>query len=278
MRANGSYSVLWSGRKGCNAMFLDMKELYQYREMIRSLVHKELRGKYKGSVLGFFWSLLLPLFQLLVYTIVFSVFMRSEIEHFSMFLFVALIPWFFFNSCISTGALSIIQQKNLVAKIYFPRMVLPVSAVASYFINMLLSFLVVFEALLLSGIGVDVRVLWYLPLVFFVEFVMGIGGALLFSAWTVYFRDLEYILNILTMAWMYLTPILYPLETVPETIRGFLYLNPMTSVIIAYRDILYYKHAPDLQTLSYAVLWGIVLLLAGWQVFRKLQKHFVEEL
>lgn len=259
-------------------MFLDMKELYQYREMIRSLVHKELRGKYKGSVLGFFWSLLLPLFQLLVYTIVFSVFMRSEIEHFSMFLFVALIPWFFFNSCISTGALSIIQQKNLVAKIYFPRMVLPVSAVASYFINMLLSFLVVFEALLLSGIGVDVRVLWYLPLVFFVEFVMGIGGALLFSAWTVYFRDLEYILNILTMAWMYLTPILYPLETVPETIRGFLYLNPMTSVIIAYRDILYYKHAPDLQTLSYAVLWGIVLLLAGWQVFRKLQKHFVEEL
>lgn len=259
-------------------MFLDMKELYQYREMIRSLVHKELRGKYKGSVLGFFWSLLLPLFQLLVYTIVFSVFMRSEIEHFSMFLFVALIPWFFFNSCISTGALSIIQQKNLVAKIYFPRMVLPVSAVASYFINMLLSFLVVFAALLLSGIGVDVRVLWYLPLVFLIEFVMGIGGALLFSAWTVYFRDLEYILNILTMAWMYLTPILYPLETVPETIRGFLYLNPMTSVIIAYRDILYYKHAPDLQTLSYAVLWGIVLLLAGWQVFRKLQKHFVEEL
>ncbi len=259
-------------------MFLDMKELYQYREMIRSLVHKELRGKYKGSVLGFFWSLLLPLFQLLVYTIVFSVFMRSEIEHFSMFLFVALIPWFFFNSCISTGALSIIQQKNLVAKIYFPRMVLPVSAVASYFINMLLSFLVVFAALLLSGIGVDVRVLWYLPLVFLIEFVMGIGGALLFSAWTVYFRDLEYILNILTMAWMYLTPILYPLETVPETIRGFLYLNPMTPVIIAYRDILYYKHAPDLQTLSYAVLWGIVLLLAGWQVFRKLQKHFVEEL
>lgn len=259
-------------------MFQDIKELYQYREMIRSLVHKELRGKYKGSVLGFFWSLLLPLFQLLVYTIVFSVFMRSEIEHFSMFLFVALIPWFFFNSCISTGALSIIQQKNLVEKIYFPRMVLPVSAVVSYFINMLLSFLVVFAALFLAGIGVDVRVIWYLPLVFLVEFIMGIGGALLFSAWTVYFRDLEYILNILTMAWMYLTPILYPLETVPETIRDFLYLNPMTSVMIAYRDILYYKKAPDLQTLYYAVLWGIVLLAAGWWIFRKLQKNFVEEL
>lgn len=259
-------------------MIKEIKELYQYREMIRSLVHKELRGKYKGSVLGFFWSLLLPLFQWLVYTIVFSVFMRSQIENFSMFLFVALIPWFFFNSCISGGALSVIQQKNLVEKIYFPRMVLPVSAVISYFINMLLSFLVVFAALCLSGIGVDWHVLWYLPVVFLVEFLMGIGGALLFSAWTVYFRDLEYILNILTMAWMYFTPILYPLETVPEDIRGYLYLNPMTSVIIAYRDILYYKKAPDLQTLFYAVFWGMLLLAAGWCLFHKLQKNFVEQL
>lgn len=253
-------------------------ELYQYREMIRSLVHKELRGKYKGSVLGFFWSLLLPLFQLLIYTIVFSVFMRSDIENFSMFLFTALIPWFFFNSCISTGALSIVQQKNLVAKIYFPRMVLPISAVISYFINMLLSFLIVFLALFVTGIGIEPRVLCYLPLVFGIEFLMGIGAALLFSALTVYFRDLEYILNILTMAWMYLTPILYPLEMVPEAIRDYLYLNPMTSVIIAYRDILYYKQTPDLKTLFYAVIWGGLLLLTGWLVFGRLQRNFVEEL
>lgn len=259
-------------------MISTIKELYDYREMISSLVHKELRGKYKGSVLGFFWSLLIPLFQLLIYTMVFSVFMRSEIENFSMFLFVALIPWFFFSSCISTGAMSIVQQKNLVEKIYFPRMVLPISSAVSYFINMLLSFIVVFVALLLTGIGIEIRVLGYLPLIFLIEFVMGIGGALLFSALTVYFRDLEYILNIVTMAWMYMTPILYPLDMVPEEIRKFLYLNPMTSVTIAYRDILYYQKAPDMQTLIYAIVWGVVVLIAGWVTFEKLQKNFVEEL
>ena len=259
-------------------MIKTLKELYEYREMINSLVQKELRGKYKGSVLGFFWSLLIPLFQLLIYTMVFSVFMRSEIENFSMFLFVTLIPWFFFNSCVSTAALSIVQQKNLVEKIYFPRMVLPVASTISYFVNMLLSFIIVFVALFVTGIGVEVRVLGYLPLIFLIEFVMGIGAALLFSALTVYFRDLEYILGIITMAWMYMTPILYPLDMVPEEIQKYLYLNPMTSVTIAYRDILYYQKAPEMQTLSYAIVWGIVVLVAGWITFQRLQRNFVEEL
>lgn len=259
-------------------MIKTIKELYQYREMIFSLVNKELRGKYKGSVLGFLWSLLIPLFQLLIYTIVFSVFMRSGIEKFYIFLFVALIPWLFFNNCIASGATSIIQQKNLVEKIYFPRMVLPVAFAISSFINMLLNFIIVFAALFVSGIGVDLTVLWYLPIILLIEFVMGIGGALLFSALTVYFRDLEYILNIVLMAWMYMTPILYPLEQVPEEVRNFLYLNPMTAVIIAFRDILYYQKAPDMQTLVYAIVWGLVTLLGGWFIFQKLQRNFVEEL
>lgn len=259
-------------------MISTIKELYEYREMISSLVKKELRGKYKGSVLGFLWSLLIPLFQLVIYTVVFSVFMRSGIEKFYIFLFVALVPWLFFNSCISGGAMSIVQQKNLVEKIYFPRMVLPIAYTISYFINMLLSFIIVFVALFIGGIGINLSVIWYLPIIMLIEFIMGIGGALLFSAMTVYFRDLEYILNIVTMAWMYMTPILYPLEQVPEEIRQFLFLNPMTAVIIAFRDILFYQRAPEMQTLTYAVIWGIVVLIVGWISFQKLQKNFVEEL
>lgn len=255
-----------------------IKELYDYREMIYSLVQKELRGKYKGSVLGFFWSLLIPLFQLLIYTVVFSVFMNSGIDKFYIFLFVALVPWLFFNSCIAGGATSILQQKNLVQKIYFPRMVLPIAYVISYFINMLLSFIIVFLALIISGVGIKISILWYLPIIMFIELIMGIGGALLFSSLTVYFRDLEYILNIVTMAWMYMTPILYPLDTIPDGIRRFLYLNPMTSVIIAYRDILYYQQEPDLKTLAYAIVWGSVTLCTGWFAFQKLQRNFVEEL
>lgn len=255
-----------------------VKELYEYREMIYTLIQKELRGKYKGSVLGFFWSLLIPLFQLVIYTIVFSVFMPSGIDKFYIFLFVALVPWLFFSSCVSGGATSIIQQKNLVQKIYFPRMVLPVAFTISYFVNMLLSFIIVFIALFISGIGIKLSVLWYLPIIMLVEFLMGIGTALLFSALTVYFRDMEYILNIVTMAWMYMTPILYPIDQIPEQYQQLLYFNPMTSVIVAYRDILYYQQAPELKTLTYAVVWGVVVLVIGFFSFQKLQKNFVEEL
>ncbi len=259
-------------------MIKTLQELYEYREMIYSLIQKELRGKYKGSVLGFLWSLLIPLFQLVIYTIVFSVFMRSGIDKFYIFLFVALVPWLFFNSCITGGATSIIQQKNLVEKIYFPRMVLPVAYTISYFINMLLSFIIVFIALFISGIGVRLQVLWCLPIVMLVEFIMGIGAALLFSALTIYFRDLEYILGIITMAWMYMTPILYPVDMLDESIQQLLYLNPMTSLIIAYRDILYYQKIPEFKTLVYAVVWGVVVLILGYLTFQKLQKNFVEEL
>ncbi len=254
------------------------KEIYDYREMIYSLIKKELRGKYKGSVLGFLWSLLIPLFQLLIYTIVFSVFMPSNIDKFYIFLFVALVPWLFFNNCIAGGATSIIQQKNLVEKIYFPRMVLPIAYAISSFINMLLSFIIVFVALFVSGIGVELGILWYLPIIMLIEFITGIGSALLFSALTVYFRDLEYILNIITMAWMYMTPILYPIDMVPEQFHQLLYMNPMTSVVIAYRDVLYYQQAPQLKTLGYAVVWGLVLVVAGFGIFQKLQRNFVEEL
>ena len=258
------------------------KELYDYREMMLSLIQKELRGKYKGSVLGFFWSLLIPLFQWLIYTAVFSIVFRNEnISDFHMFLFVALIPWFFFSGAVSGGALTILQQKNLVQKIYFPRMVLPIAYTISCFINMLLSFIIVFIALFISGIGVNIAVLGYLPLIMLIELLMGIGMALLFSALTVYFRDLEYILNIVTMAWMYMTPILYPLEEVEKNVGDgvkFLYLNPMTSVTIAYRDILYYKQAPAMETLTYAVCWGFVVLVIGFITFQRLQRHFVEEM
>lgn len=254
------------------------RELYEYREMIFSLVHKELRGKYKGSVLGFLWSLLIPLFQLVIYTIVFSVFMRSNIDKFYIFLFVALIPWLFFSNCIAGGAVAIVQQKNLVAKIYFPRMVLPVSSAISYFINMLLCFIIVFIALFISEIGISIRILWYLPVIMLIEFLMGIGVALLFSALTVYFRDLEYILNIVTMAWMYMTPILYPINQLSENLQRILYLNPMTSVIISYRDVLYYKQVPEMGTLIYAVVFGAITFIGGIFIFQKLQKNFVEEL
>lgn len=255
-----------------------LKELYAYREMISSLVKKDLRGRYKGSILGFLWTFINPLMQLAVYTIVFSVIMRAGIDKFYIFLFVALVPWIFFSSAITGGSMSILNQNDMVKKIYFPRQILPIAYVTSSFVNMLFCFVIIFVALIFSGVGINVKALLYLPIIMLIEYVLALGLALLTSALTVYFRDLEHILGIVTMAWMYLTPIMYPVEMVPEQFLAIFHANPMTPVIIAYRDILYYSREPHLNTLLHAAVLGGVTLLLGNIVFSKLQKGFVEEL
>lgn len=255
-----------------------IKELWEYREMVASLVKRDLKSRYKGSVLGFLWMFLNPLLQLAVYTVVFSTIMRMGIDKFYLFLFVALVPWLFFSTCLSAGTTVIFSQQDMVKKIYFPREVLPLAFTLSQFVNMLLSFLVIFAVVLCSGIKIELQALLYLPLVMCVEFVLALGVTYLVSALNVYFRDLEHILGIVSMAWMYLTPIIYPIDMVPKEYVPLFYVNPMTSITIAYRDILYYGQAPHISTLSNAVVMGLVVLAAGQITFGRLQKHFVEEL
>lgn len=259
-----------------------IKEIYEYREMIFRLVRKELRGRYKGSVLGFFWTFLNPLLQLLVYTMVFSVIMRSGIEQYYLFLFVALVPWIFFSSALTGGATSVMGSADMIKKIYFPREVMPIAYITSAFVNMMLTFVVVFAVLLVTGFGINPVALLYLPIIMLVEYVLCLGITLLVSALTVYFRDLAYILNIISMAWQFLTPVMYPQSQVeavlPEPLMRIWNLNPMTPVINAYRDILYYKTTPQLETLAAAVVLGVLVLIVGEFVFVKLQKGFAEEL
>ncbi len=255
-----------------------IKEIYAYREMIFSLVRKDLRGRYKGSVLGFLWTFINPLLQLVVYTIVFSTIMKNGIEKYYIFLFVALIPWLFFSTSLQGGSSVILSQKDMVKKIYFPRQILPIAFVTSCFVNMLLSFVIVFGILIISGIGINVQAVFYLIPIMIIEYILALGIAMISSAVTVYFRDLEHILGIVTMAWMYMTPIMYSSEIVPKEYMPLFNLNPMTPVISAYRDILYYSKIPEMSNLTQAFFMGILMLIIGWYVFNKLEKHFAEEL
>lgn len=255
-----------------------MRELYEYREMIFSLVKRDLKGRYKGSVLGFFWTFLNPLLQLCVYTLVFSVIMRNDIKQYYLFLFVALIPWIFFSTSVSGGAGCIWAQQDMVKKIYFPREVLPVAYVTSQFVNMLLCFIVIFIVMLLSGRGVNPGAWLFLAPIMLIEYIMSLGAAFISSAVTVYVRDVEYILGIITMAWQFMTPIMYSIEQVPAEILPVFYLNPMTPVIVAYRDILYYGQFPKMETLGQALFFGVFLLGVGLLVFGILKRHFAEEL
>lgn len=256
----------------------DLIEIYNYREMIISLVKRDLKGRYKGSVLGFLWTFINPLMQLVVYTIVFSVIMRAGIKDYYMFLFVALVPWIFFSTSIAGGANCIRAQQSMVQKIYFPREVLPISFVTTQFINMMLSFIVVLLVAIVTGRKLSVFALLCLPVIWIVEYILALGITLLTSAITVYFRDLEYLLGIITMAWQFLTPVMYSIDQVPKGYKWVFAFNPMTYVIVAYRDILYYGRVPNFTTLFSSVIIGILFLVVGWIVFRDLQKHFVEEL
>lgn len=255
-----------------------LKELFDYREMVYSLVRQDLRGRYKGSVLGFLWTFINPLLQLGVYTLVFSVIMPNNIDKYYLHLFVGLVPWLFFSGSMTGGAACIMFNKDMVKKIYFPREVMPLSYVTSGFVNMLFCFIVIFAVVFFSGVGFNPTALLCLPIIMLVEYIMALGGAMVTSALTVYFRDLEYILGIVTMAWMYLTPVLYPIDWVPEKLRPILNINPMTPVITAYREILYYKRIPEFGNLLWALLLGLIVLGIGVLVFNKLQKGFAEEL
>ena len=151
---------------------------------------------------------------------------------------------------------------------------MPIAYVTSSFVNMLFSFVIIFLAILFSGIGFNFKAILYLPIIMIVEYILALGIAMLTSALTVYFRDLEHILGIVTMAWMYLTPILYSVDMIPENLLPIFYLNPLTPIIIGYRDILYYKNIPHIGTL----VLGIVILIIGWISFDRLQRGFAEEL
>lgn len=255
------------------------KELYQYREMIVSMVKRELKGRYKGSVLGILWSFLNPLLQLVVYTIVFSYIMRSNIEDYYIFLFVALIPWMFLSTSVTIGSSCVRAQKEMVNKIYFPREILPISVATSQFVNMLYAFIVVFAVLVVSGKGVSFKALIYLPFIMIIEYFFVLGLTFIVAAITVYFRDLEYITGILVMAWQFLTPVMYSIDTVPEGIfRKIFELNPMTPIIVNYREILYDKMQPTTRFMGIGCIYSVLFLIVGFWVFRQMQKRFSEVL
>ncbi len=253
-----------------------LRELYDYREMVFSLVKKDLRGRYKGSVLGFLWTFINPLLQLMVFTLVFSVIMKAGYEQYYLFLFVALVPWMFFASSVQDGSTAIIREKDMVKKIYFPREVMPIATVTSGFVNMLLTFIVIFIVLIISGKGINPVALLCLPFVMVVEYILCLGIALIVAALTVYFRDLQYILGIFTMALQYMTPVMYGSEMVPDWAMPIFQANPMTPIIEMYRQILYYKTVPEMLSLLYVLLLGIIFIVLGFFCFNKLQKGFAE--
>ena len=253
------------------------KELYQYRQLLKSNVRKEIRGKYKGSFLGVLWSFVNPLLMTLVYAIVFPFILKNSQDHYVTFLITGIIPWSFFTACISQGTNTILLNGGIIKKVYFPRIVLPISVVTSALINFLISCLIIFIFLLFSGIGFSYYIL-LLPIVVLIQYILQLGLLFITCSVDVYVRDAEYLINFFVQMLFYGTPVLYSSTLFPENIRWILNLNPLTQIINAYRDILYYKQMPDFGWLSIMLCVGVIILFLGLAVFKKLEKGFAEEL
>ena len=254
------------------------KDLYEYRELLKTNISKDVRGKYKNSFLGIFWSFLNPLLQITVYALIFPLLMRgSTVENYTVFVCCGLIPWTFFSAAISRSSFTIVENGNIVKKVYFPREVLPISVVTSEAINFIISTVIIIAFVLGYKIGLSKYLVFY-PVVILVQYFLLIGFSFLVSSVTVFFRDLQHFIGIALQLLFYATPIVYAPGQIPDSFKWIIQYNPMTYIINGYRSIFYYQQKPDLHSLLFVFIISIVFSILGYLLFHKLQKRFAEEL
>ncbi len=251
-----------------------LRELFKYREFLVTSVHKDIRGKYKGSFLGILWSFINPLLTTFIYSIIFSVLLRSTQEHYVVFVIIGVLPWTWFTTTMSMTNTYLING-GIIKKVYFPREILSISVVTSGLINYLISCIIILLFVIFSGIGLSFNLL-FLPLVLIVQYILQLGIFMIISSIDVYIRDLEYIVNFFVQMLFYATPILYSVDMFGK-FKWLLNLNPLTTIIGSYRNIFYYKTAPNFEALGLVFLFSLVILIIGTLVFKKLEKGFAEE-
>ena len=264
-------------------MLHNLRQLVRYRALIQSLVTRELKARYRGSVLGFFWSFINPLLLLVVYSFVFTVVLPGthppEIEPYALFLFCGILPWTWFSSSLTEASNSLMSGGNLIKKVLFPAEILPIVSVLSNMMHfffglpILLAFLVWFRPTITF-----VEVLWF-PVVVAVQLLFTLGLSLLLAALTVHFRDIKDILSNLLTLWFFATPIIYPMHLAPGTVsKAVLNLNPFSHFAVSYQEILFYDGPFGHWKWLMAVAAGSVLLfLFGYFLFDRLRDSFAEE-
>jgi ABC-2 type transport system permease protein len=258
-------------------MLKKIKGIWEFKYLIYNLVLRDLKVKYKGSTLGFLWSLLNPLLMLLVYTVAFKYVIKLKVPNFPVFLFSALMPWTFLSSALSMGAVSITDNSNLVKKVYFPREVLPLSVVLVNLFHFLLTFIVLIPALLFFNIQPGLS-FFFLVFIIFFQFLFVLGLTFIFAALNVYYRDIKHFLEVLLQLWFWVTPIIWSISLIPEKYRSFAWMNPFTPFVAAYRDVILRNRIPGFPTIIALIALGVLVLLLGTVIFRRKQRRFAEEI
>jgi lipopolysaccharide transport system permease protein len=253
------------------------RSLYVHRELVGVLVAKQLKLRYRGSVLGFLWTLLNPLVQMLVYTLVFAVYFRLDMDKYPVFLFSGLLPWIWFASSLQQGVTCILDGAGLVTRSQFPAEVLPVVTLTSNTVNflltlpLLLGFMFAFKAM--PGPALVV-----LPLLIVIQYLLTLGPVLILAALDVHFRDLQHIILHLLTALQFLTPIFYPLSVIPEPFRVWVRVNPLAILFSSFQDVLYFNRFPPWPPLLGLFVASCVVLSVAATMFTRSKQTFAEAL
>jgi lipopolysaccharide transport system permease protein len=252
-------------------------ELVQYRELVRNLVVRDIKLRYRNSVLGFIWCLGNPLLMMVVFTVVFTVLMPNDIPHYSIFILCALLPWNYFNTSIMGSIDSIVGNAHLIKKVYFPREALPLSIVLANLVNFLLALIVLFAMLFAFRVRLTPWAL-YLPLIIFIQTIFTLGLALIFATLNVFYRDTKIIMEVGMLAWFFLTPVFYRIEDlIPKYARLMYWVNPMASFISWYRIVIYHGISMELGFIFRTLVTSVVALVVGYFIFTRYSSVFGEE-
>jgi lipopolysaccharide transport system permease protein len=263
---------------GNEGMWASLAALVDFRVLIRNLVFKDVKLKYRGSLFGFLWSLMNPLVMVTVYTIAFTKIMRMPSEGFVFRLLLGIAAWTFFSSAASMGAGAIVDNGGLLKTVHFPRAVLPIASVLFNLVQYLLTIAVFLPVMLVLYGRPPSPVMLLFPLVVLLQVLMTIGVVLALSAGTAFFRDIRHFLEITLMVMFWTTPVIYDFTAIPRLWQWPVLLSPLSPFVLAYQQIFYYARMPDPQVCIVAALYATVAFFGGFALFTRVQHEFVEQI
>jgi lipopolysaccharide transport system permease protein len=255
----------------------NMSELWIHRELLKSWTARNIKIRYKQSLLGSAWAILQPLALMIVFSIVFNRFVRVPTEGvpYPIFSYTALLPWTFLATSITFGASSLTQNLNLVTKIYLPREILPISEVGASFVDFVVASVVFVGLAAYYDVRITEKIL-VVPALVIIQICLIVGVVLALAAMNVFYRDIRFVVPLAVTLWMYATPIIYPVELVPENLRRLYFLNPMAGLIESYRSVLLLSEWPNWGNLAVAAVISLVVLVLGYRFFKRVEWQFAD--
>ncbi|HZR03878.1 MAG TPA: ABC transporter permease [Burkholderiales bacterium] len=258
-------------------MLAEIRKLPGYRELIVNFTLREIKGKYKQAFFGVAWAMIQPIVLMLILTLVFSYIagIRSDGIPYPVFLFAGLLPWQFFSGALTRGTNALVNQASLITKVYFPRESLVVSSMAAAMVDFGITTLVFIALLIYYRVAPTVHWLWIVPLLL-TQMTLALGLMLILAPLNTLYRDVGQAVPLAMQLWMYATPLMYPATLVPASIRPYYFLNPMAVLIEGYRDAIFRNTAPDPWRFLYVVVIAGAVLIAGYSLFKRLERTMAD--